>query len=89
MHQGRPMGPQQSPQGPPRFPNQNQWNGPPRQNGPGIRPGMPNGPPCPPQHRPMVVMNKYLHFRFSLLCEIVTSQFRLVYSRYKHLNNVP
>lgn len=62
MHQGRPMGPQQSPQGPPRFPNQNQWNGPPRQNGPGIRPGMPNGPPCPPQHRPMVVINE-THFQ--------------------------
>lgn len=53
MHQGRPMGPQQMPQGPPRFPNQGQWNGPPRQNGP-MKPGMPNGPPGPPQHRPMV-----------------------------------
>lgn len=31
--------------------HQNQWNGPPRPNGP-IRP--PNGPPGPPQHRPMV-----------------------------------
>lgn len=39
MHQGGPMG------------HQNQWNGPPRPNGP-IRP--PNGPPGPPQHRPMV-----------------------------------
>lgn len=54
MMHGRPMGPQQSPQGPPRFPNQNQWNGPPRQNGPGIRQGMPNGPQGIPQHRPMV-----------------------------------
>lgn len=51
MHQGGPMGPQQ--QGPPRYHNQNQWNGPPRPNGP-IRPGPPNGPPGPPQHRPMV-----------------------------------
>lgn len=62
MHQGRPMGPQQSPQGPPRFPNQNQWNGPPRQNGPGIRQGMPNGPPGPPQHRPMVDILIHLIF---------------------------
>lgn len=58
MHQGRPMGPQQSPQGPPRFPNQGQWNGMPRQNGP-PRQGMPNGPPGPPQHRPMVIMFNY------------------------------
>lgn len=51
MHQGGPiMGPQGQ-QGPPRYPNQ-QWNGP-RPNGP-PRPGPPNGPPGPPQHRPMV-----------------------------------
>lgn len=48
----RPMGPNQGM--PPRFPNQNQWNGPPRQNGP--RGMLPNCPPGPPQHqhRPMV-----------------------------------
>lgn len=53
MQGGRPPHPQQQPQGMPRFPNQPQWNGPPRQNGP-MRQGPPNGPPGPPQHRPMV-----------------------------------
>lgn len=48
MHQGN--GPPQ--QGPPRFQNQGQWNGPPRMNGP--RPGGPGGP-GPMPHRPQMV----------------------------------
>lgn len=49
MHQGGPMGPQSQMQGPPRYPNQGQWNGP-RPNGP--RPGPMNGPPH--QQRPQM-----------------------------------
>ena len=48
MHQGG-MPPQQ---GPPRFQNQGQWNGPPRMNGP--RPGGPG--PGPMQRPPMVIL---------------------------------
>lgn len=58
MHQGGggPMGPQQPPQGVPRYQNQGQWNGPPRPNVP-PRPGPPNGPPGSMQHRPQMVNN--------------------------------
>lgn len=70
MHQGGPMGPQAPQQGPPRYPNQNQWNGPPRSNGPPRQ----GPPPGPPQHRPMVNLISFIQIRL-VVRELKTSKF--------------